>query len=236
MGRSSGGGKNPGARGRGEAPGEPPRPELTARGRLTRTRVLEAAQHLFTHAGFDETAMTDVAQRAGVAVGTLYHHFRDKHALLLELVDLMLERSAQRRNALPPDLFEGGPRDAGRRIERWLRGAYEHLRKHPTLNLVLLAQSASDPELRLRKERVDQLQIARLAALISLGQQRGVMRRDRDPAAAAFVVHHAVDAAAMQLLVREVRDPNPDAVLAELSQMLKHYLLEDERGDPLGDR
>jgi AcrR family transcriptional regulator len=185
--------------------------------------------------GYDATAMVDIAQRAGV--GTVYHHFRDKRALLLELVDLTLERSAERRNDLPlADLLAGGAREGRVGIERWLRRAYEYLRKHPTLGLVLLAQSAGDPELRLRKGRADRLRIERLAALISLGQQRGVFRRGSQASCAAFVVHHAIDAAAMQLLVREVRDPNPEAVLAELGRMLSHYLLEDERGDKLGDR
>ena len=55
------------------------------------------------------------------------------------------------------------------------------------------------------------------------------MRRDADPASAAFLVHHAIDMAASQLLVREVAEPPPDLVLDELTQMICRYLLEEPR-------
>ena len=64
------------------------------RGRVTRTRVLRAAEQLFTRQGFADTTVSEVARRASVGVGTLYHHFPDKRAILLDLIDDWGERAA----------------------------------------------------------------------------------------------------------------------------------------------
>jgi AcrR family transcriptional regulator len=50
-----------------------------------RERVLQAAREAFGVHGID-TAMDDVAARAGVGVGTVYRHFPTKEALMGELV------------------------------------------------------------------------------------------------------------------------------------------------------
>ncbi|MDJ1180752.1 TetR/AcrR family transcriptional regulator [Roseofilum sp. BLCC_M91] len=57
-----------------------PKPETQ-----TRTRILEAAQHLFARKGYDGTTTRDLAQAAGVAEGTLFRHFSNKKAILLEI-------------------------------------------------------------------------------------------------------------------------------------------------------
>lgn len=47
-----------------------------------RERVLEAALDLFTERGFHGTPMPLVAERAGVAAGTIYRYFESKEALV----------------------------------------------------------------------------------------------------------------------------------------------------------
>ncbi|MCC5606923.1 TetR/AcrR family transcriptional regulator [Nostoc sp. CHAB 5834] len=68
----------------------------------TRTRILQAAQRLFAAQGFDGTTTRDLAQAAGVAEGTLFRHFANKKAILVEvatsgwveiLTDLLTELS-----------------------------------------------------------------------------------------------------------------------------------------------
>lgn len=68
----------------------------------TRTRILEAALRLFASGGFDGTTTRDLAQAAGVAEGTLFRHFPNKKAILVEvatngwveiLTDLLTELS-----------------------------------------------------------------------------------------------------------------------------------------------
>lgn len=68
----------------------------------TRTRILNAALKLFARQGYDGTTTRDLAERAGVAEGTLFRHFTNKKAILVEvatqgwieiLTDLLTELS-----------------------------------------------------------------------------------------------------------------------------------------------
>jgi len=199
-----------------------------ARGRLTRARVLRAAEQLFTRRGFAETNVSDIAARAGVGVGTLYHHFSDKRAVLLDLIDDWGDRAvADRRTDFDHARFLGDDPRAG--FASWLRRAYERLRKQPSLYLVVLGLADRDDEVRRRYQRIEQVGLERLRDLIEFGQKRGLMRAGADPASAAFLIHHAIDMAATQLLVREVSDPEPDRVLEELTDMICRYILEEPR-------
>ncbi|WP_353929888.1 helix-turn-helix domain-containing protein [Okeanomitos corallinicola TIOX110] len=68
----------------------------------TRDRIINAARRLFAAKGFDGTTTRDLAQAAGVAEGTLFRHFANKKAILVEvatngwveiLTDLLTELS-----------------------------------------------------------------------------------------------------------------------------------------------
>lgn len=52
----------------------------------TRTRILDAAQHLFAARGFDATPTKAIAQQAGVPGGLIFYYFPTKKALLESLI------------------------------------------------------------------------------------------------------------------------------------------------------
>jgi len=197
-----------------------------ARGQATRERVLQSAEALFRGQGYQGTSMSDVARRASVAVGTLYHHFPDKRALLLELIDQLGDRLvSQRRGELDFEAFLGD--DPRRAIERWLQRAHARLRERPSLYLVLLDLAARDPEVARRYRRIEEVAIERLSDLIRFAQGRNQVRKQLDPRSAAFLIHHSIDMAAMQLLLRGAHAPDPARVLRELADMICRYTLEN---------
>jgi AcrR family transcriptional regulator len=55
-----------------------------------REAILAAALDEFSARGFAATRLDDVAQRAGIAKGTIYLYFRDKETLFQELIRTML--------------------------------------------------------------------------------------------------------------------------------------------------
>lgn len=207
---------------------QPRRRAPQARGLATRERLLQAAEHLFTRFGYDGTSMSDIAGRARVSVGTLYHHFADKHSMLLELIDQWGDRvSGERRRVLPlEEMFTRSPRDA---IGGFLRRAYDRLRKEPSLYLVVLGLADRDEDVRSRYRRIEEVAVERWTALIELGRRRGVIRADVDPPPAAFLIHHAIDMAATQILVRGRAHPEPERVLEELTHMICRYILEEQQ-------
>ncbi|SHM43882.1 TetR family transcriptional regulator [Cryptosporangium aurantiacum] len=53
----------------------------------TRASLLDAAVRLVAERGTRRTSMTDIAQAAGIAKGTLYNHFRNKDEVFAALVE-----------------------------------------------------------------------------------------------------------------------------------------------------
>jgi AcrR family transcriptional regulator len=88
----------------------------TTRRLETRRRLLEAGTELFAEGGLRAVTSTAIASRAGVATGTFYLHFPDKHALFEELVQAALE---EMRAQFDPDRSGPGSEEAMRRdLER----------------------------------------------------------------------------------------------------------------------
>ena len=65
---------------------------LTARGAATRARIVAAAADLIYARGADRTSLDDVMAESGVSKSQLYHYFKDKDALVLEVIALQTER------------------------------------------------------------------------------------------------------------------------------------------------
>jgi AcrR family transcriptional regulator len=68
----------------------------------TRVKILHTARQLFAQKGFDNTTTKELAERSGIAEGTLFRHFATKKSILEEvategwmelLTDLLMELS-----------------------------------------------------------------------------------------------------------------------------------------------
>ena len=139
-----------------------------ARGIVTRRRLLAVAEPLFARRGYEATGMAEVAERAGVGVGTLYHHFPDKRALLLALIDDWGDRElAQGRGQLDVERFLGD--DPRTSFGDDLRASYKRLRREGGFFLVLLELAERDGDVRVRLNRINQVAIERMRDLLALG-------------------------------------------------------------------
>ena len=68
------------------------RPALQARSRETRDKLVLALEELLREKSFDQIAVTEIADRAGVSAASIYRRFKNKEALLPVLFDLYLVR------------------------------------------------------------------------------------------------------------------------------------------------
>jgi AcrR family transcriptional regulator len=66
-----------------------------ARSLEKRERLKEAGLGLFGERGYESTSVEAIAQRANLAVGSFYQHYRSKRQLLLALMDELLEKLSQ---------------------------------------------------------------------------------------------------------------------------------------------
>lgn len=53
---------------------------------VPRERILNAAARLFRERGFKRTTVRDIAEVVGILSGSLFHHFRSKEEMLLEIM------------------------------------------------------------------------------------------------------------------------------------------------------
>ena len=67
--------------------GRPPRRTQAARSARTRAALLRAARVLFAEKGFAATGREEIAERAGVTRGALYHHFASKAEVAAAVVE-----------------------------------------------------------------------------------------------------------------------------------------------------
>lgn len=123
------------------------RPGQQSRSKKTQEALLDAAEALFFEKGADATSVADVAARAGCSVGAVYHHFRDKRALLYALYDRMSEQYREiSRDATDLARWEGAS------VVDILRGYMEFAlamtRERPGFKLAGLEATHGDPVLR----------------------------------------------------------------------------------------
>jgi len=49
-------------------------------------QIMDAALSVFSSKGFGESTVADIAEAAGIGVGTIYNYYKDKHDLLISLI------------------------------------------------------------------------------------------------------------------------------------------------------
>jgi AcrR family transcriptional regulator len=119
----------------------------------TRTKILQAAQRLFAAQGFEGTTTRDLAQSAGIAEGTLFRHFANKKAILVEVatngwVDILTD--------LLTELSEMGSYKA---IAQVMRRRMWNLRKNADIMRVCFMEVQFHPDLRdrIQTEVIDKM-------------------------------------------------------------------------------
>ncbi|MEI3649525.1 MAG: TetR/AcrR family transcriptional regulator [Dolichospermum lemmermannii FEM_B0920] len=138
----------------------------------TRTRILQAAQRLFAAKGFEGTTTRDLAQTAGVAEGTLFRHFANKKAILVEVatsgwVDLLTD--------LLTELSEMGSYKA---IAEVMRRRMWNLQKNADIMRVCFMEVQFHPDLRdrIQTEVIDKM-TAVAEAFFQTAIDKGIYRQ-----------------------------------------------------------
>lgn len=112
----------------------------TAAQRDRRLRIVQAALALASRGGYEDVQMREVAERSGVALGTLYRYFPSKVHLLVNAMAAELERMSTRlqRRTIPGAT-------ASERVEWVLERATRSLQKDPNLTEAMIrAMMAAD--------------------------------------------------------------------------------------------
>src|SRR5258708_38907969 len=100
---------------------------------LFRNAILDAAEAVIADRGFHAARIHDIAERARIAVGTVYNHFRTKEEVLRALLE---ERSEGLRRELAP--ASGEPASFEKKLTARLSRVLAYVDRHRSFFLVAL--------------------------------------------------------------------------------------------------
>jgi AcrR family transcriptional regulator len=156
------------------------RPSERADARANRARLVEAARAVFSERGL-AAEMKEIAERAGVGIGTIYRNFSSKEDLVVAIMrDALAAATAEARVAEAMD----DPIDGLRAL---LASAFAIIERHGWLvEAVLGGQFLPKPQMGAELEHHEHLR--RFERLIQRAVDQGRLRSDLDVAVAAAML------------------------------------------------
>jgi AcrR family transcriptional regulator len=165
------------------------------RARRSYLALIDAATALFGSQGYDAIGTPEIAQRAGVSVGTFYRYFDDKHEIYLEIARRTMVAAYRETIAnLGPERFVGRARHET--ISETIAILFEHVLSQPQLTRSFREMSLRDPQVAELSRAFEQVAVARITSLIASIVPRTVIA---DPEACAWILHGSVMEAAYGL-------------------------------------
>jgi AcrR family transcriptional regulator len=192
----------------------------------TRERLLDSARALIEEGGYGAATVIAIADRAGLAAGTLYRHFASKEELFVELFRSVCEREERAMRAAGLRMPTTAP--AAARLETVLATFAARALGNPRLAWALIAEPV-DP-------LVDAERLAyreRYAALVAEQLRAGIAARELPEQnvelTAAALVGGCGEALVGPLSPVARRGPEADEVVDALRTFVRRAVGADER-------
>ncbi len=139
----------------------------------TSRAILEAAEQVLSEDGLG-ARMERIAARAGVAVGTLYNHFRDREALASAVACATRESLFGRLDAA---IAASSGRPVREQLRAFIAAVAEHSKAHGRY-LTMLVQAGTGPaSAKPGRQLLDEL-VGRAEVVVARGVQAGELRPD----------------------------------------------------------
>lgn len=173
---------------------ELPRVPQQARSREKRAEILKAAAAMFAERGYGGTTSDDIAEAAGVSVGTFYNYFRNKRQVLVTLVIERIEDIFSNLQLAKMDFSQGGDRETIRQaIAAVLGGTQSALRR------VWMELMSHDPELTPYQQIIRRHTLNKVEENLRQAVAREETWPNLDVEATALAIFNLLDATSMHL-------------------------------------
>lgn len=202
------------------------------RAREKRQRIIDAAVEVFAAKGFFGAKVSEIAEAAGVADGTIYLYFRSKDDLLISLFEEKMGEMNRRFAALLGELHSPEAK-----LRRYIVEHLKMVAEKPKLMQVLtveLRQSA-----RFIKEyspKAFAKYLALLGSILEEGQKKGIFRSDLDTALFRRALFGAIDEISLEFVLRATRaETEPSTVdYQRMGDQIASFLLKGLTTDTPG--
>jgi AcrR family transcriptional regulator len=183
------------------------------RGKQRVAALIDAGAELFAEKGYEATTMTEIASRAGAAIGSLYQFFPSKEAL----AEALFNRFAERAAAAFARVEELAPGCSARELADLF---IDHKLGHGTDRDVAIALSNVVAGIVERRKPLGDALRGRIAAILSAGNSA----LGQDEAAAAAVIVNQVMKMVPALAATE--DERATKLIGEARKLLALYIAE----------
>ncbi len=186
------------------------------RSRERRLRIMETALDLFASKGINGTSSNEIANKAGVSIGTFYSYFENKKTLFLEILKNHLENFVTGVYTLRSD--DSIPLRA--LIREHIHKGFMTFDINPSFHKEALVLKFSDPDVRKLFDEVEQQQLSIISSLLIPYCRRN---KPQDLTEVSKVIHSAVENVAHY--VKFLDSPmDRDRLIDELTEMIYHYV------------
>ena len=186
------------------------------RSRERRLRIMETALDLFASKGINGTSSNEIANKAGVSIGTFYSYFENKKTLFLEILKNHLENFVTGVYTLQSD--DSIPLRA--LIKDHIHKGFMTFDINPSFHKEALVLKFSDPDVRRLFDEVEQQQLSIISSLLIPYCKRN---KPQALTEVSKVIHSAVENVAHY--VKFLDSPmDRDRLIDELTEMIYHYV------------
>jgi TetR/AcrR family fatty acid metabolism transcriptional regulator len=172
---------------------------------IRRKSIIQAAIEVFSKKDFKTASISEIAQKAGVADGTIYQYFRNKEDLFFSIP---VEKTNEFRSQL--ELHLEGISGAFNKIRKFVWYFLYFFKTNPEYGRILMLEMRVSKSF-VKTETYDFLKqsVSQVMDIIREGRNEGVIRQDTD----IYILRHLI--------------------LGTLEHMVTRWLLKDEKYDLL---
>ncbi|UTR14000.1 TetR/AcrR family transcriptional regulator [Salipaludibacillus sp. LMS25] len=106
-------------------------------GALTKERILQVAEKLFSQNGFDGTSVDKIAKETGINKGSIYYHFKDKNDIIESLFQNIIQDVEEHLNIVNREKMPDGQL----KIEDKIKAEIDYLHCKKSMLSILLMEA-----------------------------------------------------------------------------------------------
>lgn len=154
----------------------------TRKGRRSKRALLDAARVVFRERGFTYARVSDMAAQAGMSNGAFYRYFKDKHDVLMALLNELIQEMYD---------FSRVPWQPGDPRHSVIESTFRYLelyRDNADLMRVEIEAAQTEPTVQVVWQEARAMFFQRIARSLRRGQDMGIVRPEVDPDLAASLL------------------------------------------------
>jgi len=178
-----------------------------------RKSIIDAAIEVFSRNGFQNSTISEIAQKANVAEGTIYQYFRNKEDLFFSIP---IDKTKEFCGEL--ELHLQGIKGSINKVRKFVWYYIHHLQANPEYARALMLEMRVNRNfIRTKTYEAFRPMTHRILEIIEEGQEEGTIRKDVD----MYTIRHLILGSLEHIVTRWVLKDEKYDLLAQYDDILK---------------